>query len=203
MSPKVSLAFVRLSDAHLVIFVQLVIDHITGNASFPTPPVTMVLLGTTNDSFRDAIMAAQMGGPMQTAAKNALRATVEDMMRRTALYVTTCANGDLEKLLSSGFEPTSTNRVSQPLPQPASPTVRNGNTTELIVSVTSVPNARSYETRVKPEEGDWQQSVFTTGSRRITVSGLTPGQPYTVEVRAIGGATGLSPWSDPTTRMSL
>ena len=53
------------------------------------------------------------------------------------------------------------------------------------------------------EEGDRQQSVFTTGGRRITVSGLTPGAVYTVEVRAVGGATGLSPWSDPTTRMSL
>lgn len=203
MSLRVSLAFARLSDTNLAGFVQLVVDQITGNATYPAPPVTMVLMGTTNDNFREAIMAAQMGGPLQTAAKNALRATVEDMMRKTAFYVQTCADDDREKLLSSGFEPTSTNRVSYPLPQPSVPTIKNGNTTELIVSVTSGPNARSYETRVKPEHGDWQQSVFTTGARRIPLSGLTPGQLYTVEVRAVGGATGLSPWSEPTTRMSM
>ena len=201
---RVLLDFTKLTDSHLVIFTQRIIDHITGNATYPTPPVTMVLLGTTNDSFRDAIVAASMGGIMLTATKDALRATVEDMLRKTASYVNIHADNDMEKLLSSGFEPASTNRVSYPLPQPEVPTVTNGPSTQLFVSVTSIPNARNYETRIKPEAGTtWGDSVFTTSARQITLNGLTPGERYTVQVRALGGATGLSPWSDPTTHMSM
>lgn len=200
---RVSLKFVSFPDSDLVMFANRAVSHIEGNATYPDPPVNTGVITTTTANFEAAIMAASMGGPMQTAAKNALRATLEDMLRKTASYVQIQANSDMEKLLSSGFEPVSTNRVSLPLPPPVAPTVRNGFTTQLVVSVTSVVNARSYETRFKPEEGEWQQSVFTTGGRRITLGGLTPGERYTVQVRAVGGSTGLSPWSDPTTQMSL
>lgn len=201
---RVLLDFIQLSDSHLVIFTQRIIDHITGNAIYPTPPVTMVALATVNDTFRDSIVAASMGGIMATATKNTWRLDLEDKLRKTANYVQTNADNDMEKMLSSGFEPASTNRVSYPLPQPEVPTVKNGPSTQLVVSVNTIANARSYETRLKTEGGtEWQPSTFTTGARRITVSGLTPGERYTVQVRALGGATGFSPWSDPTTHMSL
>lgn len=41
MSAKVSLAFARASDMELDNFAQGVINRITGNATYPTPPVTI------------------------------------------------------------------------------------------------------------------------------------------------------------------
>lgn len=204
MMLRTSNSFRSKSDAHLNFFALAVIEAMTGNTHFPTPPITLAALTTLQETFAEKIMAALNAGPMETAEKNAARAALLLALRNYASYVQIQSANDMAVLLSSGFEPVSTNRVSLPLPQPTAPVVKNGNTTELIVSVTSVPNARSYETRFKPEDGvNWQQSVFTTGSRNITLSGLTPGQAYTVEVRAVGGATGLSPWSDPTTRISV
>ena len=42
-----------------------------------------------------------------------------------------------------------------------------------------------------------------TQVRRIEVNNLTPGNTYTVQLRAIGGSTGFSDWSAPTPRMVI
>ena len=46
-----------------------------------------------------------------------------------------------------------------------------------------------------------RQPVFTQ-ARRVVLTGLTPGTAYTLQVRAIGGSTGYSPWSEPVTHMA-
>jgi len=61
-----------------------------------------------------------------------------------------------------------------------------------------------YEGRIKGPTGDWMTpSVFTGDSQHITFYGLTPGTTYTVQVRALGGSTGQSDWSDPSSHMAM
>ena len=48
---KVSLGFARLSDTELDNFTQAVIDQMTGNAAFPTPPVTLPNLQAAKADF--------------------------------------------------------------------------------------------------------------------------------------------------------
>ena len=93
---RVSLGFTKLSDPHLATFGQRVVDQLTANPTYPTPPVALATVTTTVDDFRSAIVEAGMGGPMATAAKNALRDTLLDQLRKTAAYVQICANSDLE-----------------------------------------------------------------------------------------------------------
>jgi hypothetical protein len=45
-------------------------------------------------------------------------------------------------------------------------------------------------------------AIFTQ-ARKITLPGLTPGQVYSVQSRAIGGSTGYSDWSDPISHMVI
>jgi len=65
-----------------------------------------------------------------------------------------------------------------------------------------VDNAKAYEVRLSSAPNVWQAGGMFTQARRIVVQDLTPGTTYTFQVRAIGGSTGYSGWSDPLSHMA-
>jgi hypothetical protein len=203
MATKVSLGFARLPDTELDNFAQTIIDTMTGNTSYPSPPVTMANLQTAKDDFTTKLSIAQTGGRVDTAAKNNSRQNLITSLRRVATYVQMTCDDNMAKLLSSGFQAQSNNRASVQLDKPESLVIKNGNSGQLVAKVDPVRNTNMYEGRAKPSDGDWLPSVFTGDSKHITFSGLTPGKNYTVEVRALGGATGQSDWSDPSSHMAM
>ncbi len=69
--------------------------------------------------------------------------------------------------------------------------------------VDPIKNTSMYEGRIKGPTGDWLPNVFTGDSQHITFNGLTPGTNYTAQVRALGGSTGQSDWSDPSSHMAM
>ena len=200
---RVSLSFARLPDKELDNFALAVKTAMTGNTAFPTPPVTLANLETARAGFEGKIAAAASGGPPDTAAKNDSRAALLGMLRQIAAYVQINCGNDMAKLLSSGFEAMSTNRAQSPLEQPNSLVLDNGTSGQLVASVKPVKNTSLYEGRIKGPTGDWLTSVFTGDSQHIEFNGLTPGQSYIVQVRALGGSTGQSDWSDPSTHMCM
>ena len=174
-----------------------------GNAAFPTPPVTLANLQTAQDDFTARMAAAQTGGVADTAAKNNSRQALITMLRDVAAYVQIRCNNDPAILLSSGFEMQSTNRAQIELTKPQSLSLKNGASGQLIGRVDPVKSANIYEGRIKPSDGDWLPSVFTGDSQHIIFGGLTRGKDYTAQVRALGGSTGQSDWSDPSSHMAM
>ena len=203
MIVKSSLAFARLSDSELDNFAHAVFAAMTANAAFPSPPVTLANLQTATSDFTAKVAAAQNGGPMDTAAKNNSRQALLGILRQLAMYVQMNCNNDQAVLLSSGFQAQSTNRASIPLEQPQGLSLNNGQSGQLVASIDPVRNANMYEGRIKPSDGDWMPSVFTGDSQHITFAGLTAGKNYTAQVRALGGSTGQSDWSDPSSHMAM
>jgi|SRR5947207_2233946 len=205
MATKVSLGFAKLSDTELDNFAQRVIDRMTGNGSFHTPHVPMTNVQTQKDDFTAKVSAAQSGGPADTAAKNNARQALLGSLRQQALYVQITCDGDISQLLSSGFEAQSTNRASVPLDKPEALVIKNGTSGQLVASVGPVKNTSMYEGRIKLDDDGaaWLPSVITGDSQHIIFNGLTRGKDYTVEVRALGGATGQSDWSDPSSHMAM
>ena len=203
MQLRVSLAFARLPDKELDNFTLSVKNSLTGNAAYPTPPVTLANLETARADLEQKIADAASGGPPDTAAKNDSRANLLGMLRQIASYVQINCNNDMATLLSSGFQAMSTNRAQTPLDKPTSLVIDNGGSGQLVASVDPVKNTSLYEGRVKGSTGDWLPSVFTGDSQHIEFNGLTPGQNYTIQVRALGGSTGQSDWSDPSTHMCM
>ena len=199
---RVARDFTKYSDSDLDEFANSVVIALTGNASFPAPPVTPTDLGGFNQAFRDAIAAAT-GAPDKTVAKTNARIALENALRKNANYVETIASQNLEVLLTSGFLPVSTNRAQAPLVAPDIMQLDNLATTQFMMRLKPVTNAKSYQVQTNTNgAGTWQEAGIFTQARRIVLGNLTPGTTYSVRARAIGGATGYSEWSPAQSRMA-
>jgi hypothetical protein len=199
---RVNLGFAGYSDSSLNEFTLNIIAGLTGSTSFPAPPVTLADLGTLQTAFGTALTAAAQGGTPLTAAKNAARAALVTALRKVAAYVQSLAGQDQALLLSSGFLANSTARTKLPLTTPNILQVANGISTQLVMRLQGVLNARAYEVQVKNGTGGWVSAGIFTYSRGIVLENLTPGNTYSAQTRAIGGSTGYSGWSNPVSCMA-
>ena len=199
---RVSRDFCSYSDSDLNEFANNVATCLAKNGSFPAPPVKPADLTTLDSAFRDAIAAAT-GDPQDTAAKDNAREDLLDALRKDANYVESVANHDLEMLLSSGYIANSTNRAQSPLDQPVITELSNIASTQLLLRITPVTNARSYQVQTNTNgNGTWAEAGIFTQARRILLTNLTPGTTYSVRTRAVGGSTGYSDWSKSASQMA-
>ena len=141
-------------------------------------------------------------GTAATAEKNNRREALIALLRKVKHYVEDNCGNDLAVLLSSGFQAAASNRTRSPLASPAILSVDFGNSTELVLKVTPIAHARCYEVRSAAlgagnAPGPWQAAGMFTNSRSMTIAGLVPGTTHVFLVRAIGGSTGSSDWSNP------
>lgn len=200
---RVSLGFNRLPDLGYGAFAKNTVTMMTGNEGYTTPRVALSLITTLADTFLVDVNAAEGGGVLATATKNASRRALELKMRDQAAYVQSIAGTDLALLLSSGFEATSGNRARIILPQVVIKSVVSIQSGVFRITVVPMPTARGFELRYKNGTGDYLPGGVFTSSRAIMLGNLTPGSTYTGEVRAIGGLTGYSDWSAPFTQMAI
>lgn len=205
---RVSLAFARMRDAELLAEAETILTNLYGNAFYPEPPVTQEKFAELVDTYRTKLVECADGGPPATAAKNEARRNLCDCMRELAYYVQVKGHNVLSVLLSSGFKATSRNRVSEPLPAPIIDRLFHGQTGEILLTAKRVPNARCYERQVALVKPDGNLEPFrnlpiSNGARRMSTTGLVPGQRYSFRIRAVGGSTEYSDWSDVATIMCL
>jgi hypothetical protein len=205
MAIRVSMAFCKYSDGPLIPFAVGVRDGLAGNPTlFPDPPVSPADLDAANKTFELALAAANKGSEAQTEAKNNARLALIALLRELAAYVDSKARGDVQIILVSGFD--FVNRGHSPqlqLPKPNIQRIRNERTTQLVVSVKRVPTARSFEAQVRIGQGPWQAAGTHPQARRIVLQDLVPGTLYWIRVRAVGGSTGYSEWSDAVSHMCM
>ena len=199
MAAHVSMAFARLSDPALPPFATGVHDGLAGNpALFPDPTVTPANLDAAKESFAQAVGAAIQGSVAQTAAKNDRRRELIALLRLLAVFVEGKANGDPQIIRASGFGIAKRGHSpQQPLVKPGIRCILNEASTQLTVRATRVPNARSYEAQIRIGDGPWQAAGTFPQARRMVLQNLVPGTLYAARVRAVGGSTGYSDWSDP------
>lgn len=202
---RVLLSFANAADHLVAERAEAVIGGLYASPLWTPLPDTLPVEATVQtalDTFTSAMAKAESGGPADTAAKNNAREDLIEILRKLAGYVQDKHGNDLAKLLASGFEAASTNRVSTALPKPQLRDIRLGQSGELRVRVVPLPNAKNYEAQyalIGPggTPGAWEDGGLFAKSQQITITGLTPGAEYLIRVRAIGGATGESDWSDP------
>jgi hypothetical protein len=179
-----------------------VVLKMTGNAAFPTPPVPVPVLEAKYTAFHNAQLAAIGGGQQLLAVRDEARAAFIVALRLVGAYVQSVAGQTLSVLLTSGFTNVSTNRAQSPLDAPVIVAIDNSISTQFTLKMLPVANARTYQVQKCVTGGAWQEAGFSTQARSVLVTGLTPGTIYSLQVRAIGGSTGSSDWSNPVSCMA-
>jgi hypothetical protein len=199
---RVSHRYARLKDTSLSIFGSSVIHAMTNNPAFSNPLVPLTTLSALQTDYAQKLAANLTGGTVATAAKNQARAALTDGLRRQGIYVQGVAN-ELTTLLSSGFASVNQNRSQTALAKPGIRKILNEGTEKLTLRVTPIANARNYQVQIQVGGGAWQEAGIFPQARRIGLANLTPGTVYNIRVRALGGSTCYSEWSNVTSRMSL
>jgi hypothetical protein len=201
---RVSYAFAGLSPNNAIAFTQVVIICLTNNPAFTSLPFTLAQLTALLKAFQDANNNMVVGGGSNlTALRDEAWEALLVALRKTAAYVQSVSLDSLSTLLSSGFQAVPDPSPSGPLEAPTVLKVANNGSTQVLLSLSRVINANSYETRLSTDGGKtWVSGGISSQARRIVLTNLTPGTVYCIQARALGGSTGQSDWCPQVTIMS-
>ena len=178
---------------------------LTGNATFTTPPVTLMAFGTQITLAQTKLTAsdnAAAASKQATADKDVAIEALKAMAMQIVGYVDLTANGDESKILSAGLSVRAT-KAPQSVPnQVANLSLTTGdNEVSLDAHWDSQGNASSFEVQKSADPftaTSWTTADTVTKSS-TTLTGLTSGNRMWVRVRAINSA-GKGAWSDPSVK---
>ena len=191
MRSNIKLSLTRLLPVALLALLDQVIAKFTGNALFPSPPLSLAALNSLSTEFKDAITDATEGSVAARKLRDAKVLEVRDGLRATADYVRTVCNGEADKLAQSGFmlskTPEPINMVAVPgklmaaaTDTPSEALVRWGHTVG--AHMFRIERALSDPTL---GETTWVPVGQTTRQRWV-ISGLEPYKACWIRVVAIG-----------------
>jgi hypothetical protein len=201
---RVAVSFARFNKDQLNCFVILVLLCLKKNPLFPKPPVSLTDLGALQTAYQDALSTATLGGPKASAAFRQARGALVAALRRTAGYIQSLGLTKESDVLSSGFDLAVWNTRQMPLTTPVLVRLDNSVSTQLSLKMRAVANARVYEVQFSADGGQtWQRLGIYEHTKGTVLTGLTPGVVYSMRVRAIGGSTGYSGWSNAISRMAV
>ena len=170
---------------------------------FPNLPVTPAVVKTLADDLSAKQAATITGGPPTTAARDKAFDALVAALDADADEVEKVVGTNLEMLLATGYLPASINHASSPLDDTAITGLFNNGTTQVLLRLQPVVNAKSYQVEISADNGvTWQNACVSSKAIRIVITNLVPGKTYLVRARAIGGSTGASNWTAPGTIMS-
>ena len=199
-----SLAFMKNNAANTLTFGRGVFQDLTGNPGFATLPATWLPQLASNLTDLETASANYLtGGTTETAIQEQKRLAVNQLLHKIAIFCQENCNNDEAVFLSSGFLLASTNHGSSPLPKCILETLTNGATGQLIASAEPMDNAKSWEARWWVGVNPPQHAECLKPKRIMTIISLPSGQIINVQMRAHGGSTGFSDWSDTVQHMCM
>jgi len=179
---------------------------LTGNANFPTPPVTLTAFGTQITASQTKLTAsnnAAAASKQATADKDVSMDALKAIAMQIVGYIDNTANGDESMILSAGL---SVRAAKSPASVPnqvqnLSLTVGD-NAGSLDAHWDSMDGVKSFEAQVSPDPFTLTSFVTadTVTKSSTTLTGLTSGSRVWVRVRAINSA-GKGAWSDPAVKV--
>jgi hypothetical protein len=192
----------RLSDDRIAPFSKGVKDSLTGNKYFNITPEMVTHFDVVIDDYSTKLSKAKIGTSQDVAAKNVAKEVLRDVLQEIAKLVNVQADGDVEKLQSSGFTLAKERSKKGVLPKPNNFKVKSGvNSGDLLCVVDACEDARVYNfySALVPTPDnltEWRLTPSTT--RKKNISGFTPGKQYELKCAYLGTEETLV-FSDPIT----
>ena len=179
---------------------------LTGNANFPSPPVTLAAFGTLIATAQTKLTASDTAWQVSMQATTDKDNAIGDMAaaaNQLAAYVDLMANGDESKILSAGLSVRAARQPQSVPDQVQNLAVTAGdNSGELDVQWDPPGNAKSYEVQTSADpfsDATWKTAEMVTNSK-VALLGLTSGAKIWMRVRGINSA-GKGAWSDPAVKV--
>jgi len=170
---------------------------------FPGLPFDPKDIKAKADDLSVKLGAMLTGGPTETQAMYKAFDALTVALNADANIVENVVGTDLEMLLATGYLPVNNNRASSPLDDTSIVRLLNNGTTQLLLQLEVVRNAKTYQVQTSTDGGKtWVEACISTQARRIVLKNLVPGTTYAVRARAIGGSTGASSWCGAQSIMS-
>ena len=195
------LGFTRLSNGELSFRLGCIRKGMKDNPDYSNPPIEIAKFEAAVDRFNHACLLAEDGSRTAILERDAQRRDVILMAQEIGHYVEHNCNGEMDKFLSSGYQPRSTTRTPAGfLDIPVITKIRHGKSGELLVSVTPVKGTYSYELRYAPLDqddrpGEWTVRPMSSARAAVSIEGLKPGAIYAFQVHALG-KLGYTDWCD-------
>ncbi|MEI7597536.1 MAG: hypothetical protein WCK02_17440 [Bacteroidota bacterium] len=103
---KVKFDFIKLSVPAKVEFGRITASRMPASGFFTSPDITYAIIISACLTLETAYNAAQGGGKQKTAALHEAEKILDDLLRQQAEYVARIAKGNINIILSAGFNPT-------------------------------------------------------------------------------------------------
>jgi hypothetical protein len=198
---KVKIALSQLSIARLLQKSKDINAAMTGNTNFPSPPYTDVQMAAQIVLYENAMTAAADKSRVAMAKVQSEKKKLVNMLCKNAAYVNTAAEGNKEKLLTSGFDMYKTPEKHH-LPQ----------IINKIADFTNIPgtidlkwqrssHARYYKVFISEDNGITWNLFKTVFTRKLMVEALTSGKKYLFKVIPVN-QQGEGPVSDITAQFA-
>jgi Fibronectin type III domain len=179
---------------------------LTGNPNFKT---VGELLGLTNEQAQklqqryNKVQAIRNEGITETALMHQEADVLESLLKQLGLTVEAESKGDPALIKSAGMQVRRTASKAGIPSLPEALAAKEGSKPgSIFLKWKGVRGSRTYLVRATTDVGNeasWQQVAVTTKAK-VEIEGLTSGKQYWFQVCAVGTA-GLSPWSDPATKV--
>jgi hypothetical protein len=201
---KLTVGFInRNNDKDLLTAASRILTAMTGNPAYAAPSPTLAALTAARDALLAVVNNAD-DSSLARATRRQLRPPLALLLRQLAQYVQPISQGDPVVLMSSGFPLQRTPQPAGVLPAPANLRLSRGKLTgQLRARCNVVARAASYQWRIASAQAPtaWLPAD-PSSSAHATLSGLTAGTSYVVQVRAIG-SQGPGDWSDAATQIAM
>lgn len=199
---KVKLAFNALNIAAKRQFVAKVVQMTTGNPNFPGAASYLTALTTGDSELGTATTdadAKRAASKIATSAQNAKEKALDSAMSRFGTFIELTANGDADKILSSGLAVQSDPTAAVIPDAPHNLSLSRGDDGgEIHGHFDALANADSYLSRWcvgDGPNGPWTIVPAPFKKSNFDTAGLASGSHVWVEVSA-SNAAGTSPWSN-------